>query len=359
MQDFLSSDNLYLIPPYLESQRDFFISSWKDLNLEDHVFLFSSGTTNTQKLKFYVISKQAIINNAKAVNEFLNCDPNDSWLASLPAYHIGGLSIFIRSYLAKTKLVEIDQKWQPQEYYKLIQDHKISYFSLIPRQLYEFVQLNVKAPSALKGVFIGGDFLPDSLAQKALALDWPIIKTYGMTELSSQIATSFYADTEEGFLCLLPIHKIHQGYITSNALFSGMGEFKQNGLSFEPFVKSSYKLPDEFELKEVAGKQFLKPLGRRGDEFKLKGRLINLQELKNLLAPVFIELGCYSQIELVPSTDALIGSYLNVYMEQELKNIEEQMVHQMLQLAPYLKDVLKFTYFDKLPKTSIGKIKRM
>ena len=102
---FYQPGNLYLIPPYIsEVIQSELRKYWDGLDLTEHVFILSSGTSSQTAIKSYAISKLAIVSNAVAVNEFLNVDSSTKWFSSLPYFHIGGLSIYVRAYESKSSL---------------------------------------------------------------------------------------------------------------------------------------------------------------------------------------------------------------------------------------------------------------
>jgi len=67
------------------------------------VILFTSGSTGYPKA--VEISVSNLFNNFKAVSEFIDLRENDTWLASLPFYHIGGFAIIARSLFAGSPLL--------------------------------------------------------------------------------------------------------------------------------------------------------------------------------------------------------------------------------------------------------------
>lgn len=154
------------------------------------IWLKTSGTTSDHE-KWIGIKKQAILASAKAVNQFINISQKDIWLNILPLYHIGGLSILARSFLSNTKVFTRTIKpWSPLAFSQHIQSTKASLISLVPTQVYDLVQAKITCPKSVRIVFVGGGHLTPELYIKARELNWPILTTYGMTEMSSQVATA-------------------------------------------------------------------------------------------------------------------------------------------------------------------------
>jgi len=358
---FDSSDNQYLVPPYFSDKAHLIESVWKERDLGEHFFLLSSGTTSNNFIKSFAISRDSIVANAKAVNDRFQITKEDRWLSSLPKYHIGGVSIFARAYLSQSEVIEKYAKWNPEILVKTIQSENIQYLSLVPTQLFDLVKLNAQAPETLKGVFIGGDFASQSLCEAAHRLGWPLLMTFGMSELSSQIATSRFEEMEEGFLEVYPIHQLtpfdSKIRISSPALFTEKIEFALEG---EIRIESSrdFMLPDQIELISKDRRQFLKPLGRLDDVFKVSGRLYHLNQLRDLLAQDLIKLNLLDKVHLAIIPDARLGkkiklSYLNS-AHQSLEDLKNAIINKLSIPIEHF----SFEPTEAFSKTSLGKIKQ-
>src|SRR6266851_5614716 len=70
--------------------------------LEAHVWMATSGTTGVQKLT--ALSKKALLASAAAVNHHLDARASDAWCRVLPPFHVGGLGIEARAYLAGARV---------------------------------------------------------------------------------------------------------------------------------------------------------------------------------------------------------------------------------------------------------------
>ena len=82
-----------------------------EINYEDDsnndrtsLMLFTSGSTD--KPKAVVFTFKNFISSAVQTNKLINADEKDSWLASLPFYHIGGFMIFGREQNSRSVLVQ-------------------------------------------------------------------------------------------------------------------------------------------------------------------------------------------------------------------------------------------------------------
>ncbi|MCH2533883.1 MAG: AMP-binding protein [Bdellovibrionales bacterium] len=154
------------------------------------IWLKTSGTTSNHE-KWIGLKKQAILASAHSVNQFIKVNEKDIWLNTLPLYHIGGLSILARSHLSGSVVYNRSIKpWSPLTFNQHIQSTQASLISLVPTQVYDIVQAKMSCPKTVRAVFVGGGHLTPELYKKARQLNWPLLTTYGMTEMSSQVATA-------------------------------------------------------------------------------------------------------------------------------------------------------------------------
>jgi len=131
----------------------------------------------------------SIFNSARTINHQLDFGSSDCWLNCLPLYHIGGLSILFRTALAGASMV-LHQGFDAECVWRDIKHYGVTHLSLVPVMLEKLLAVTDGAPPEhLRVAVIGGAALNEDLAQRALAADWPLFVTYGMSETSSQVAT--------------------------------------------------------------------------------------------------------------------------------------------------------------------------
>lgn len=126
------------------------------------LLLYTSGSGGPPKIA--KIPFRSLIENAKNSINFLDLRPNDQWKLTLPLHHVGGISILIRSILARACVVLDDSP-------------KITHLSFVPTHLYRFYPLY----KHLRCLLLGG--APIQNIPKGL----PIHTTYGLTEMSSMV----------------------------------------------------------------------------------------------------------------------------------------------------------------------------
>jgi len=322
-------------------------------NLKDHFILFSSGTTGG--VKGYAVSKDALFANAKACNDHFQMTSSDVWALSLPVYHIGGLSVVARAHLLGNKIIDA-RHWNPDTWSDLIKDATIT--TIVPTQLYDLVQRKISAPKNLKYIIVGGDFLSSKLKEEAIKLGWPVIRTFGMSEVCSQLASA--KDPENDEIKIFPIHQIKIGedqrlLVKSQALFT-----LQFVLSDKLHVTMANDLCDEEQFYKTSDRAEIidghfKHLGRLGDDYKIAGHLVNFLQLKNDLASFLIENEIFGQMELQIEDDERKGKKLvlltlpNIHSNNLLKEIAKIM-------APVKIDEIRI--LPSFEKTALGKMKK-
>jgi len=160
-------------------------------NLENRFcILFTSGTTG--KPKAVCLSLKNFYYSANASAYRLGVLPNDNWLCAMPLYHVGGLSIILRSCLYGTS-VTLHRKFNleavSQELSKT-SANKVTLVSLVPTMLYRILNQDGFIPSdSLRLVLLGGAAASKDLLELAQKNDIKVAATYGLSEACSQVAT--------------------------------------------------------------------------------------------------------------------------------------------------------------------------
>lgn len=109
----------------------------------------------------------------------------DAWLLTLPLFHVGGLVVLSRT-LFSVGCVVLDPFDPPQTARRL---SSVSFASLVPTMLYRLLPHLDHPLQHLRGVLLGGGPARYSLVQKALEAGLPVLRTFGMTETTSQVST--------------------------------------------------------------------------------------------------------------------------------------------------------------------------
>jgi O-succinylbenzoic acid--CoA ligase len=115
--------------------------------------------------------------------------PGDAWLAAMPLFHIGGLSILFRGVIGVTSVV-LHERFDPERALIAIDDG-VTLASVVPVMLQRMLDSRGDAPWAphLRCMLLGGSSAPPRLIDDCLRLGIPVAATYGLTEATSQVTT--------------------------------------------------------------------------------------------------------------------------------------------------------------------------
>ncbi len=154
--------------------------------------LFTSGTTG--KPKAVCLSLKNFYFSANASAYRLGVMPNDNWLCAMPLYHVGGLSILLRSCLYGTS-VTLHPKFDLQAVTRELSEDvraSVTIVSLVPTMLYRILNQDDFKPSvSLRLVLLGGAAASQELLELAQDIGVKVVATYGLSEACSQVATVF------------------------------------------------------------------------------------------------------------------------------------------------------------------------
>jgi O-succinylbenzoic acid--CoA ligase len=153
-----------------------------------HSIVYTSGTSGRPKGAILTYGNHWWSAIASSLN--LGLLPDDAWLACLPLFHVGGLSILLRSVICgMTALVHA--RFDPIEVNRAIDEGRVSIVSVVSTMLDRMLseRADQPFPPTLRCVLLGGGPAPLPLLKRALRAGAPVVQTYGMTETASQIAT--------------------------------------------------------------------------------------------------------------------------------------------------------------------------
>ena len=160
--------------------------------------IYTSGTTGTPKGA--LLPGAAFLASARASERLLGTDAADRWLACMPLFHVGGLSILLRACLAGSSVV-VHRGFDPRAVAEALDRGAITGVSLVATMLQRLLEVRggASSPTGLERMLIGGGPAPQALLERAHALGYPLAPTYGLTEAASQVATRLPADSAPPF----------------------------------------------------------------------------------------------------------------------------------------------------------------
>ncbi len=156
----------------------------------DGLILFTSGSRG--KPRGVVLSWSSLYHSAAGAIAAIKPRAGDCWLAALPFYHVGGLSILFRMFSAGGS-IKILPRYSARNLVRQIREEKIEYISVVPTMLVDLLDLTEKhrdLPDKLRRlrlIVLGGAPPGKSLLDRVADLQLPVRTTYGMTETASMV----------------------------------------------------------------------------------------------------------------------------------------------------------------------------
>jgi O-succinylbenzoic acid--CoA ligase len=151
--------------------------------------LYTSGTSGRPKGACLTWSN--FMASARAAEDRLGTTVSRRWLACMPLFHVGGLSILMRSVLFGGP-VRLQSRFDPAAASDALDGGGIAGISLVPTMLSRLLEHRGTraAPRGLEVLLLGGAAAAPELVTRALAAGYPVCPTYGLTEATSQVATA-------------------------------------------------------------------------------------------------------------------------------------------------------------------------
>jgi o-succinylbenzoate---CoA ligase len=142
------------------------------------VVIATSGSTGQPK--GVELSASALTHSARASLARVGAVPGDRWLLCLPATHIAGIQVLVRSLVAGTEPViagRLDAT--------VLDDSGCAHVSIVPTQLRRLLAgpgTDAAWADTFKSVLVGGAAASGELIGRARGMGIPLVTTYGMTE---------------------------------------------------------------------------------------------------------------------------------------------------------------------------------
>ncbi|MEA1979901.1 MAG: o-succinylbenzoate--CoA ligase, partial [candidate division Zixibacteria bacterium] len=282
---------------------------------QDATLIFTSGSSSKPKAVLHTFSNHYY--SALGSNENLPLHQNDRWLLSLPIYHVGGLGIIFRCFQAGASIIIPPYDYNLSEFIIM---NNITHLSLVSTQLHRLLKdIKNKNLLSLKAILLGGSKIPSSLVKEALDLGLPIYKSYGMTEMASQICT-----TEK-----LNLSVNHSGQVLSyravrlssknEILVKGETLFKGyylNGKLNKPLNSEGWFSTGD--IGQFDNDNNLVVAGRIDNQFISGGENISPEEIENIIA----ELYDFEKVIVVPVLDKEFGERPVIFISGEFDKNE-------------------------------------
>ncbi len=315
---------------YFDARQQLEAGEYKDLDLEQEVTIIAtSGTSGEAKAAVHTWGNHFY--SALGSNEIIPLTNSDRWLLSLPLYHVSGVAIMVRCLLSGAGLViASDTDLMPANMMTAIGSGKVTHVSLVSTQLQRLLvdEKNLPLLRSLKCILLGGSAMPRTLIEQSVELGLNIYLSYGLTEMSSQVATGKVTQISQACVKVLPYRQIR---------ISSKGEILVRGeVLFKGYATGS-RLPlpireNDFwfstgDMGQLNKAGCLTVTGRRDNMFISGGENIHPEEIEREL----LSIKGITQAIVVPKEDKEFGQRPVAFIRWASKPLAEEDLIRCLQ----------------------------
>lgn len=310
------------------------------------VVVSTSGTTGTPKGA--MLTREALTASAEATHRRLGGPGR--WLLALPAYHVAGLQVLVRSVVAGNSPVTVSPAFEPAELPSAVRALGTGrrYASLVAVQLDKALRdpAACKSLAELDAVLIGGGPMPAGVAERAATAGVTVVRTYGMSETAGGCV--YDGVPLEGVAVRLEDSRIVLGGAT-------IAKGYRNPITPDPFVEPGWFRTDDLGAVDDSG--VLRVLGRVDDAISTGGLTVLPQLVESALAthPAIAECAVFGVADERLGQRVVAALVLTAGTEPpELADLRAHVAHTLdATAAPREIHVV-----DELPRRGIGKIDR-
>lgn len=333
------------------------------------LWIATSGTTQSSSetpRRWVGHTRKSLLASAEAVCRWLHVQRHDRWGRVLPLHHMGGLSIEVRSFLLGFSVCSYESLWNPVEFTRWIQEEQITLISLVPTQVFDLVEAERRCPPSLRLVIVGADRLDPKIHAQAIALGWPLLPSFGMTETASMIACfpSPMNPLTSGIPILPHVNLSLAGSdesvgllkIESECLFHSELVWEERAGRYTLFERTPgvWTSEDYAEIQITPAGTHVTPRGRDQDFIKISGEGIRVQELDHRLSQILQEYGYTGKALFGIGSDLRRGKRLILVLTEPF---EKALSLWNAQCRP-IEKVSEIRIVDALQQTELGKMKR-
>ncbi len=331
--------------------------------------LYTSGTTG--RPKGVRLPARAFASSALASQRLVPLGTGDRWLVCMPLFHVGGLSILVRCALAGATAV-VQRGFDAAAAARVLERGGVTHVSFVPTMLERVLHVrgDAPAPESLRCVLLGGGGAAPKLIERAWALGYPVVPTYGLTEACSQVATRDSLDRELPMTGRLHVLDGLEVVVRDEAGHAHQRDAEGEICVRGPSVTSGY-IGHAAERAAVDGAGWL----ATGDVGRLdgEGRLEVLDRREDLIVTggenvypaeverVLLAHAGVAEVAVVGRADASFGARPVAFWVQEpgapAPGADELAATARASLAGY-KVPVQFISAEALPRTASGKIQR-
>lgn len=274
--------------------------------------IFTSGSSGLPKAVMHRFSNHFY--SAQGSQAVIPLNKGDKNLLSLPIFHISGYAAVFRTLLAGATLVLSDKRLTVE----LLKEQQITHLSLVATQLYrllenpEFKQSNL----AIKHLLLGGSAFAGQLLAETAQRGLTYHLSYGLTEMSSQVATSCNNQS-------LSILKDREVKIVDGEIFL-RGKTRFAGY-FNGRIENGLIPPNRwFASKDLGNKHAnqLQISGRKDRQFICGGENIQPEEIESVL----INFPAVNQAYIIAVADPAFGQRPVAFIDWQDGKIETELL---------------------------------
>jgi o-succinylbenzoate---CoA ligase len=342
------------------------LSVLKDFSsIKGHVCFATSGSTG--RLKWVLLSKEAMGASAEAVNRHLDVSSADSWLNPLPDFHVGGVGIVLRGLLSKIPVVPClfpQGRWSTEKFVAQLKESQATLTAIVPTQLHDLVTFKISAPSSLRAMVVGGGALSESLYFAAISLGWKILPSYGLTECASQVATAPLDSWKKGgFPLLKPLDHVELRMkeeatlqIKSCSLLTGYLEKNKA----EKVILRDPKIDDWFSTEDQAvfEKGWLKAIRRENSVVKIGGENVDVSRLEKILQEERLKQPFSEDMALIAKVDERLGHAIHLLVAPQMSQNVQELIDRYQQRVFPFERIRHVQVMETIPRSALGKLLR-
>ncbi|WP_031457938.1 o-succinylbenzoate--CoA ligase [Chloroflexus sp. MS-G] len=326
-----------------------------------HTIIYTSGTTGRPKGAILTAGNHWWNAIGSLINLGLHDD--DRWLAVLPLFHVGGLSILLRGAIYGMPVV-LHERFDPALVRRELSEQRITIVSLVAVMLQRLLAIDqAPFPPHLRCVLLGGGPIPQTLLKQCAERGIPVTQTYGMSEAASQAATLAPHEALQRLGSAgKPLLPVELRIITPSGQIAAPGEIGEiclRGPTISPgYLGSPLRRPDEWfhtgDLGYLDSEGYLYVVDRRSDLIITGGENVYPAEIEAVLLshPAVSEAGVVG----LPDPEWGQRPVAAVVCRQPITT-DDLIAYCRTQLASY-KVPRTIVFVDELPRTAAGKLRR-
>lgn len=267
----------------------------------------TSGSSG--KPKAIVHSVQNHLDNALGVCELMDFGAENSWLLSLPLFHVSGQGIVWRWLLQGATLHINEDK---STFFESLAN--VSHTSLVPTQLQRYLA-HLEAPlSEPKKCLLGGAFIPANLVEEAKKRNIVTFSGYGMTEMASTICAVKNETGNVGMPLQGRDVQIVEQEIWVKGAGLALGIWQKNG-EIQPLINAQGWLQTKDKGEWNAQGQLIVQ-GRLDNMFISGGENIQPEAVESAI----YQFGLVEQVFVLPMPDAEFGHRPVAFIQFKMQN---------------------------------------